>query len=127
MKSPLTNCSRSTPFAGVRGSVHPRCGLISYVPFERSDHAAHRAERFVVVELGEHDAVPVDEVGEDLTRERFVEALEGLTEFPSNSVGPGSYGPDKHYAATEVNILEWARDCSCWVATDGTTFPVVEE
>jgi ABC-type branched-subunit amino acid transport system substrate-binding protein len=82
---------------------------------------------YSICSMADQVQTALDDVGEDLTRERFIEALEGLSEFPSNSVGPGGYSQDKHYAATEVNILEWARDCSCWVATDGVTYPVVEE
>lgn len=82
---------------------------------------------YSICSLADQLRTALDDVGEDLTQERFIEAMEAQSGFPTNSVADGSYGPDKHYAATEVNILEWSVDCFCWVATDGETFPIVEE
>ena len=56
-------------------------------------------------------------VGTDLTQERFIEAMEGLSDLPLNNVGgTGSYGADKHYAGDFVNVLVYDLDCFCWVA-----------
>ncbi len=67
----------------------------------------------------------LDEVGEDLTQERFLEAMNRLTGFPINAAVPeGSFGPDKQFAADNVNVLRWSAGCNCFEATDGETYPI---
>ncbi|MEL7207945.1 MAG: ABC transporter substrate-binding protein [Actinomycetota bacterium] len=66
-------------------------------------------------------------VGEDLTQERFIAALEELTEFtiPNSAGDTGSFGPDKHWAVNDVTVLTYDTDCTCWVeAGDGEPIPV---
>ena len=68
----------------------------------------------------------LEATGEDLTEERFIEAMEGLSDLPLNNVGNvGSFGPDKHYAGDAVNVLTYDLDCTCWVADgEGEAIPI---
>jgi ABC-type branched-subunit amino acid transport system substrate-binding protein len=68
-------------------------------------------------------------VGEDLTQERFIAALEELSEFtvPNSAGDTGSFGPDKHWAVDDVTVLTYDPECTCWVeAGDGEPIPIEE-
>ena len=75
--------------------------------------------------LADHTQQALEAVGDDLTQERFIEAMEGLSDLPVNNVGnTGSYGPDKHWAGDFVNVLVYDTDCFCWVAETGEPIPI---
>lgn len=81
----------------------------------------------VICSLGDQVQTALDETGEDLTQERFIETMEGLSGFQVNNVGnTGSYGPDKHWAADFTNVLVYDLDCFCWVAETGDAIPIEE-
>lgn len=79
----------------------------------------------VICSLADQTQAALEDVGDDLTQERFIEAMEGLSDFQVNNVGnTGSYGADKHWAGDFVNVLVYDLDCFCWVAEDGEAIPI---
>ena len=81
----------------------------------------------VICSLAEITQGALEAAGEDLTQERFIEAMEGLSDFQVNNVGnTGSFGPDKHWAGDFVNVLVYDLDCFCWVAEDGEAIPIAD-
>ena len=78
-----------------------------------------------ICSLAEITQDALEATGEDLTQERFIDAMEGLSDFQVNNVGnTGSFGPDKHWAGDFVNVLVYDLDCFCWVAETGDAIPI---
>ena len=74
----------------------------------------------VICSLADQTQAALEAVGDDLTQERFIEAMEGLSGFEVNNVGnTGSYGPEKHWAGDFTNVLVYDLDCFCWLAESG--------
>jgi hypothetical protein len=49
-----------------------------------------------------------DEVGEDLTRERFIAIVERMQNIESGVNPPISYSPDNHFGSDQVHVLRAA-------------------
>lgn len=62
--------------------------------------------------------------GEDLTREAFTEAVQGLGEIELATQPSSSFAPGKFTAADQVRLLEWQAECGCYVPI--TDFQVVD-
>ena len=87
-----TDIERRAPETGEFASILRTCDLLS------------------LVLAGLHGAAA------DLTREKFVAALETSGDFTPAGVAPGSFGPGDHSLVDHYRAIQWDAGCPCWVA-----------